>query len=515
MHYFNGIALLPRLRHGHSFKIRLFATLLLCGTMHSAGALAQPASIEPAALEVAAKGRDVKRLYRATHWHSVWTPAASATLDEALRQRAEHGLDRVDFLPEGLSSLKMSDQDVARTKAALEYATALARGRIDPNTLHEVYTLPRPDPNLVSGLLSAIRTKNLDGWLESLAPQDEAYRSLSHAYLEARQNTDSSPVITDSAAPIRPGESDARIPAIMQQLVADDYLPESAVSLGSTVYMKAAAAAVTQLQKDYGIGVDGIVGADTLKVLNFGADDRARALAVGLERRRWLSRTVPATRIDVNVAAALLRYYRDGKLVDERKVIVGRFGKETPPLLSPVYRLVANPTWTIPKSIQHSELAHVSSTYLAEHNMVRRGGWIVQQSGRGNALGLIKFDMLNKQAIYLHDTSARSLFARSQRHLSHGCVRVDDAAGFADLIARDEGVAERWSSAQASGKQTFVALPHKIPVRLLYHNVFQANDGAIEFRTDPYGWNAPIGAALGFNGSSARNAVAQNVDVGP
>jgi murein L,D-transpeptidase YcbB/YkuD len=176
---------------------------------------------------------------------------------------------------------------------------------------------------------------------------------------------------------------------------------------------------------------------------------------------------------------------------------------------------VANPTWTIPKSIQRSELAHVSSAYLAEHNMVRRGGWIVQQSGRGNALGLIKFDMLNHQAIYLHDTSARSLFGRSQRHLSHGCVRVDDAAGFAELIARDERVTERWSSAQASGKQTFVALPHKIPVRLLYHNVFQADDGAIAFRTDPYGWNAPIGVALGFNGNSAKNAVAQNVDVGP
>jgi murein L,D-transpeptidase YcbB/YkuD len=515
MQYFNGIAPLPRLRHGHRFKIRLFAALLLCGALHPAPALAQPASIEPAALKAAAKGSDVKRLYRATHWHLVWTPAASATLEEALRKRAKHGLDRIDFLPSGLSLLNASDQDVAQTKAALEYATALARGRIDPNTLHEVYTLPRPDPDLVAGLISAIRTKNLDGWLESLAPQDDAYRSLSHAYLEARQHTDNSHISADGAAPIRPGESDARIPAIVQQLAADDYLSQSAVTAGSMVYTRQAVDAVSQLQKDYGIAVDGIVGADTLKVLNFGADDRARALAVGLERRRWLSRTVPATRIDVNVAAAQLRYYRDGKLVNERKVIVGQPGKETPPLLSPIYRLVANPTWTIPKSIQRSELAHVSSAYLEEHNMVRRGGWIVQQSGPGNALGLIKFDMLNRQAIYLHDTSARSLFGRSQRHLSHGCVRVDDAAGLADLIARDEGVTERWNSAQASGKQTFVALPHKIPVRLLYHNVFQADDGAISFRTDPYGWNAPIGAALGFNGSSARNAVAQNVDVGP
>jgi murein L,D-transpeptidase YcbB/YkuD len=332
MQYFNGIAPLPRLRHGHRFKIRLFAALLLCGTVHSAAALAQPASIDSAALKAAAKDSDVKRLYRATHWRPVWTPAASATLEEALRQRAKHGLDRIDFLPSGLSLLNASDQDVAQTKAALEYATALARGRIDPNTLHEVYTLPRPDPDLVAGLISAIRTKNLDGWLESLAPQDDAYRSLSHAYLEARQHTDNSHISADGAAPIRPGESDARIPAIVQQLADDDYLSQSAVTAGSKVYARQAVDAVSQLQKDYGIAVDGIVGADTLKVLNFGADDRARALAVGLERRRWLSRTVPATRIDVNVAAAQLRYYRDGKLVDERKVIVGQPGKETPPL---------------------------------------------------------------------------------------------------------------------------------------------------------------------------------------
>ena len=57
---------------------------------------------------------------------------------------------------------------------------------------------------------------------------------------------------------------------------------------------------------------------------------------MALERRRWLPRNPPATRIDVNTAAARLRYYRDGKLVDSRKVIVGQPGKETPWLRAPI-----------------------------------------------------------------------------------------------------------------------------------------------------------------------------------
>lgn len=246
-----------------------------------------------------------------------------------------------------------------------------------------------------------------------------------------------------------------------------------------------------------------------------GPDDRARALAVALERRRWLSRTPPATRIDVNTAAARLRYYRDGKLVDERKVVVGEPGRETPMLESPIYRLVANPTWTIPKSIQNGEMAGVGATYLKAHDMVMRDGWIVQKSGPGNALGLVKFDMSNKHAIYLHDTSSPGLFERSQRHLSHGCVRVRDALEFADMLARHEGVEAEWRKAREGGEQSFVALPHQIPVRLLYHNVFVEDGGRVVFRTDPYGWNEPVAKALGFPDAPAKRANAQAVDVGP
>ncbi|MET0245645.1 MAG: L,D-transpeptidase family protein [Sphingomonas sp.] len=472
----------------------------------------------------------LRRLYTRSKWQALWSVESVSALKAALADRGRHGLDHLSFGSGDIPDAGSAGADVALSRAALDYAAALAGGRIDPASLHEVYTVPRPDVDVVAGLGRALAAGTLAGWLESLAPQDPDYRSLSDAYLRFSQAaTDARPTETLAGGIIRIGNRDARVPAIVGQLAESGYLdatvpaiafdPGAAASppaaIDPTLYTPAMAEALKGLQTDYGIAADGVVGPATLKVLNLGPGDRARSLAVALERRRWLSRTPPPTRIDVNTAAAQLRYYRNGMLIDTRKVVVGEPGHETPALASPIFRLVANPTWTVPKSIQTGEMANVGSDYLQAHNMVLRDGWIVQQPGPDNALGLVKFDMANDQAIYLHDTSAPALFERSQRHLSHGCVRVDDALGFAQMLATDEGVADAWQAAQASGEMTFVPLPTRIPVRLLYHNVYINDDGAIAFRTDPYGWNDAIAERLGFARASAQRAEARGIDVGP
>ncbi|WP_342211177.1 L,D-transpeptidase family protein [Sphingomonas sp. CFBP 8765] len=488
----------------------------------------------------------VRAVYTKAKWRALWSDADVAALNTALGDRSRHGLDHVAFLPDLPADAAPADIDVARTRVALAYAGALARGRVDPATLHQVYTLPRPSVDLATGLVAAIARHKVDDWLESLAPQDADYRLLSDAYRVFSEKALTAPAgpapleapaQTGAAALIRVGTRDPRVATIVEQLVESGYLltpgpgPVTAPTLAQSastiaglqpatpssapVYTQAIADAMKGLQTDYGIAADGIVGPETLKVLNLGPGDRARALAVALERRRWLERTPPATRIDVNTAASQLRYYRDGVLVDQRKVIVGEPGRETPALSSPIYRLVANPTWTVPKSIQNGEMANVDDAYLQEHNMVLRDGWIVQQPGPSNALGLVKFDMANDQAIYLHDTSAPGLFDRSQRHLSHGCVRVEDAIGFAQMLADDQGVTEAWQTAQASGEMQFVPLPRRIPVRLLYENVYVGDAGKVAFRTEPYGWNDPVAEQLGFERSAARRAEARDIDIGP
>jgi murein L,D-transpeptidase YcbB/YkuD len=441
-----------------------------------------------------------------------WNDAKAQLLREAIGQRAKHALDRMRFPIEG--DADSSGGREALTRSALRYATAVAQGASDPAKLYEIYTIPRARPDLRRGLATALAEGKLGEWIDSLAPKDENYRKLSKAYLALRKSGGSqSAAIPDVVEPLNPGASDPRVPAIARQLVASDYLPPDAAEGES--YSPAMVRAVKRMQTDYGIEPDGVIGEDAIEILNLSDADRQRAIAVAMERMRWLEGTPPATRIDVNLATARLTYWRDGKAVDTRKVVVGKPENETPQLQSPIYRLVANPTWTVPRSIQTKEIAGKGSAYLRRNNMVWKDGWIVQQPGPKNSLGLVKFDMKNEHQIYLHDTPAKALFAEVQRQRSHGCVRVEDALGFAELLARDAGVLDQWRKARATGKERFVALPREIPVRLFYQTVLfdQANEPVI--RADPYGWNDRVSAALGFPASTTLRLNPSVSDVGP
>jgi len=245
------------------------------------------------------------------------------------------------------------------------------------------------------------------------------------------------------------------------------------------------------------------------------AGERARQIAVNLERLRWLERNPPATRIDVNTAAAFLEYRRDGALRDRRNVVVGQPDWETPQLGSPIFQLVAHPIWRVPESILEDELKEKSPAYLAAQGMEWRDDRLVQLPGPKNSLGQVKFDMRNDQAIYLHDTAAKALFGRPERHRSHGCVRVQDAIGFALLLAHDDGILMDFQEALTKGEEGFVKLKSEVPVRLMYRTAF-LDEGKVRFVDDIYGWDDDLAYALGYVRKPPRAKVKHgDEDVGP
>jgi len=478
-----------------------------------------PPSIAASALQAEAKEPAVRDLYADIGWVSLWSPRAEQAFVSSLEKRSAHGLDRLNFLPD-LRQLSQAEREIALTRAALNFAGALGHGLVDPAKLHAIYTIERPEIDLGRGLLAAVRNDRMVSWLDSLAPDTAEYRVLADAYKQQRKAASgeiSGQVASGSL--IRPGDRDPRIQQIVHALVDNSYLPiqpQPAASSRSQageqdIYKPAIVMAVKEFQQDYGIRDDGVIGADTLAFLNVQPGDRARSIAVAMERLRWLARDPPSTRIDVNVAAAELSYFRHGKLVDHRKVVVGKPGTETPQISTSLFRLVANPTWTVPKSIQRGELAGKSAAYFRRNNMTWRNGWIVQGSGPRNSLGLVKFDMRNDFAIYLHDTPAKKLFDLQQRQLSHGCVRVSDALGFSRMLAEHQGIAVRWSKAQAARSMKFVELPTEIPVRLYYRTVYVDHANKLTYRTDPYGWNVAVAEALGF-GKDADNKFGARVN---
>lgn len=407
------------------------------GTAPAGSAQADPQSD----LRAAATDPRLAHFYEARGWRAAWTPQTEADLVRAIGGAEAHGLDKGAFLGPIQQAHSAGAHDAALSLAALTYAGALARGLTDPARIRPVYTVPRPNPDLAAGLAGALDHGQVSAWLAGLAPQDDEYRALSQAYVEASR----------------------------QVAAANGHPPAPLL-------------------------------------------ERARTLAVNLERRRWLDRSPPATRIDVNTGAAMLTYWRDGQAADRRRVVVGEPGRETPELGSPLYRLVANPTWTVPHSIE-SEVS--SPAAMRRHHMERRDdGFIVQQSGPFNSLGLVKFDLGNDQQIYLHDTPAKGLFSRPDRHASHGCVRVFDALGFASIIAADEDVLDEWNRARATGEETFVPLPHRIPVRLLYQTAWVDN-GRVVIVPDAYGWDEDVAVALGLPRRAHLVAPAPAGDLGP
>jgi murein L,D-transpeptidase YcbB/YkuD len=428
------------------------------------------------------------------------------------------------------SADNQAQYDASLTLAAISYADALAHGVVDPSAVHKIYTLPRNKVDVVAGLESALHS-DVGRWLASLAPNDAEYRALAEAYLRyAGRAADGETAAIEGGALIREGRRDPRVPAIARALEASGYYeapqpvaqtrapatrprqgaaaPPATASQPDTLYTPEMAAAVKQLQADYGLKSDGIVGGDTLELLNTGPADRARQLAVALERRRWLERAPAATRIDVNTAATFLTYMVNGAPQWKTKVINGHSSTPTPSLGSMMFQLVANPPWHVPKSIAEEEILPKGPEYMQANNMYFKGEQIIQSPGPDSALGIVKFDLKNDHAIYMHDTPTKKLFAQNERHLSHGCVRVENPLDLARMIAEQNGKLAEFEDGLASGKTKAVTLGTQIPVRLLYHTAYLDESGQVAFRPDVYGWDEKVAQALGMDPAAHRSLVA-------
>ncbi len=494
--------------------------LAACGSRDSAHSVewaeVNPDDVSADALKAAVKDDASRKFYEARGWKAVWTDDLAYDLAETVRLAPEHALLANMFLPETIPD-DPAQREAALTKAALAYAGALAHGRVDPVRVFQVYELPRFKTDVVRGLAQAIGDEKVGEWLTSLAPQTEEYRALSKAFLHYAQlaSSGNEPKIAEGEA-LKPGVNDPRVARLIDGLKQNGYLPaDYAQADNAHAYTSQVDGAVKALQRDYGLKDDGVVGPATLALLNTGAEERARQIAVNMERRRWLAREVAPTRIDVNTAATFLEYWKDGRLRDRRVVVTGQPDWETPQLSSPMVNLVANPTWTVPKSIEVDELASKGAAYFASQNIVRKNGRFVQMPGPKNALGQVKFDLKNNHAIYLHDTPSKALFAAAERHGSHGCIRVHDALGFAQMIATDQGVIDQFADKLATGDESWVPLKQQIPVRLLYHTAYLDEGGQVRFRADAYGWDDLIAMALGRPKSVRQKVKRRAGDIGP
>ena len=446
---------------------------------------------------------DVRAFYDLNGWRPAWNAARLRILNTAARRSERHGLSSGDFFDFVGLAADPDSADVRTTAAVLGYARTLAEGRVRPESVEDLWEMEKNRVDLPLGLYDALGQNRLVEWFDGLAPVDIGYSNLSAGYVRySRLSRNGGWPAFRQGAGIEPGASDTRIPVLITRLVAEGDLSAAdgtRLTAQGLVYGSELQTAVRGFQVRHGLVADGRIGTGTQRSLSASANDRARQIALNLERRRWLKREVSPERIEVNTAAAIMVYWKDGRPVHSNRVVCGSPENQTPSLEKPFASVVANPPWYVPAGIARREILPRGPAYLRSQNMYVSNGTVIQRAGPTAALGYVKFELQDSYAIFLHDTPSKAAFNLATRQRSHGCVRVQGAVEFARLLlAPDPEKLAEFDAAQVSRETQRIQTGREISVRLLYWTAFVDGQGRVAFREDVYKRDQKLAEALGI-----------------
>lgn len=328
---------------------------------------------------------------------------------------------------------------------------------------------------------------------------------------------------------LKPGEVDNCVPDLYANLVLTGDLPPS-LSQQDSAFTQKLAQGVMRFQRRHALEPDGIVGHETMQALNISLPQRLQQLELNLLRWQLDSAYLGQRKVLVNIPDYTLYLLNEEGIVQwQTAVVVGQAGPafQTIPLESRIGYMVLNPTWTVPQSILTREIAPIMRTdpgYLARNHMVlyrlngrqrtlispRSINWktfspaqdhllVVQQPGKGNALGQIKFMFANQHSIYLHDTPSKALFAHPKRAYSHGCVRVQNPQLLAAYLMSpnwQNGPDKPYKLPPLTSPEQNVFLPKPLPVKLAYYTAWVNDAGEVQFRADVYAKDKTIAQPL-------------------
>ena len=302
------------------------------------------------------------------------------------------------------------------------------------------------------------------------------------------------------------GDTGKAVKALQRRLAAEGFY-DGAVDgdFGETLHE-----AVVHFQKNRQLVAGGVVGDDTVEILNIAFEWRVKQLITALGR--WRESPIarggePELYVRVNLPAFELEVIEGGKTTRVHRVIVGSNKRVKDPLNNDVVwhqrrtkifdtklnQVVLNPNWIVPELIRVEEISvkvQESPTYLEENNFKQIGELLVQGPGATNPLGTVKFSLESTDSIYLHDTDKRWLFNEVVRDFSHGCIRVDEPAKLAKFILSPQGVSdERIDSRIKEGATLNVDVDSPIHTYVEYVTVGFSKLGETLFYRDLYSYD--------------------------
>jgi murein L,D-transpeptidase YcbB/YkuD len=222
-------------------------------------------------------------------------------------------------------------------------------------------------------------------------------------------------------------------------------------------------------------------------------------IVANMERWRWYPRDLGNAHVLVNLPDFTLKVMHNGAQAWTTRIVIGKPSMATPLLSETMKYITVNPTWHVPQSIVQNEylpaLAQDPTVLERMGLQVSYNGGQVQISqppGEGNALGRLRFNFPNRFSVYHHDTPDKHYFADEVRAYSHGCMRVQDPAKYAEVLLniarpREHWTAERIKSMFGRAEQDLQLQPTPIWVHLTYQTAFADNAGKLQTRRDIYG----------------------------
>jgi L,D-transpeptidase YcbB len=473
----------------------------------------------------------VKNYYERTEYVPIWSSekkwnVAAISLVNYVRNASLQGLYSADYNFNKIQQLKKildndslkkgtqtmwANVDVLMTDAYIGLLKDLKQGRLMSDSSSWKYDTSTYNKYFGAYIEKVKQSANIDSLLELVQPKHEAYRLLKSGIKKFVDSMDTR-IYTYVTYPYK--DSIAFTKSLKKRLL------EAGIVVATNFDSLALSNALKSYQQKAGLTIDGKVGAAVIKKLNINDKQRFNIIAITLDKYKQLPEKMPQKYIWVNLPAYYLKVFENDTMAFESRVIVGKPATRTPLITSAISDIVLYPTWTVPTSIIAKDMLpglKRNPNYLARRGLYLLNGrgakinagnvnWskytkgipyrIQQGSGNSNALGVLKFNFDNPDAVYLHDTNQRYLFKNGVRCLSHGCVRVQEWQKLANYIIRNDSLnlkkgdtlacntdsLRNWLAEKINRK---VDVIHKMPLFIRYFGCELVN-GSIKFYDDIY-----------------------------
>lgn len=495
---------------------------------------------------------DLEALYSMSNHQVLWLGNADAekNITEALNLLANAAVDGLnpknydtEMLREKLppvlklkpdSYKELALYDTALSISLLRFLHDLNYGRVNPQGIN--FNLKLREKKLID-LPLLIKTSLAQNTLAqlplSVEPKLKQYQKLKQALARYRELAAKAPSFKlEIKDTLRPGETHPQMAELRRLLTITGDMPEDKAlnnAEKSTQYTDAIVNGIKKFQKRHGLTADGHIGKGSAAAINVPLSYRVTQIELAMERLRWLPELSTGASIIVNIPAFQLWAFEsidqpDADVVNMRVVVGNALKTQTPVLMAEMHFIDFMPYWNVPYSIIKNEILPKliqNNNYLDKENMelvsvfrdaekptafnadtmnlLKEGKLrIRQRPGGKNALGKVKFIFPNKNDVYLHDTPSNSLFSKSRRDLSHGCVRVANPQKLAEFALKNQ---DGWSPATIqlamnTPKTQRVILKKPIPVLFFYTTAFFDQYDNLEFFPDIYGHDAVLLNAL-------------------